>query len=135
MRPKTKLTLAAIALAATLAGCAGPMPKADPNEAWVGLQDDVADAMLAEKVDGRRVNDGRYFEVKPGDHKLSVLLFHVYTANEADNCTGSLDYSHFRAGQRYTLVESKRGPEVNVKLDDAQGKALAAVQDMSCMPS
>lgn len=133
--PKTKLALAALTLAATLAGCAGPMPKADPDEAWVGLRDDVADSMLAEKVDDHKVDDGRYFEVKPGDHTLSILLFHVYTANEEDNCTGNLDYSHFHAGQHYTLVESKRGPEVNVKLDDAKGKALAAVQDMSCMPS
>ena len=131
----SKFTFAALALASALTGCAGTIPKADPSEAWIGLQDGVPDAMIAKKVDGHAVQDGRYFEVKPGAHELSVMLFDVHNANENDNCSGSVSYSGFNVGQHYTLAETRRGAQVGVQLSDAHGKALAAVTDMDCEPS
>ena len=131
----SKLILATLALASALTGCAGAIPKADPSEAWIGLHDGVPDAMIAKKVDGHSLQDGRYFDVKPGAHQLSVMLFDVHNANENDNCSGNLSYSGFNAGQHYSLTETRRGPQVGVQLTDAHGKALAAVTDMSCEPS
>lgn len=130
-----KLILAALVLASALTGCAGTLPKPDASEAWIGLRDDVPDAMIAEKIDGHALQDGRYFEVKPGAHQLSVMLFDVHSANEDSNCTASLRYSGFDKGAHYTLAETRRGPEVGVQLNDAHGKALASVTDMDCLPS
>ena len=55
--------------------CAGPIPKADPSEAWIGLKEEAPNDLMAERVDGKRVDDGRFFEVPPGAHRLDVTLF------------------------------------------------------------
>ncbi|WP_256966546.1 PA0061/PA0062 family lipoprotein, partial [Pseudomonas aeruginosa] len=69
MRPLTRLVPLALLL---LAGCAGPLPQPDPQMAWVELRSAPANTLLAERLDGERLSDGRYFQVTPGRHVLEV---------------------------------------------------------------
>ncbi|WP_199010535.1 hypothetical protein [Pseudomonas protegens] len=135
MTLKPLLLIPALGLACLLSACAGPMPQPDPSEAWIGLQEEGSNDLMAERVDGRKVDDGRYFQVKPGAHRLDVTLFeeNVGDANQQD-CNGHLSYSGFKAGEHYKLVESSLGSEVSARLYDAQGKQLASTQDFNCMP-
>ncbi|MDP9530291.1 PA0061/PA0062 family lipoprotein [Pseudomonas protegens] len=135
MTLKPLLLIPALGLACLLSACAGPMPQPDPSEAWIGLQEEGSNDLMAERVDGRKVDDGRYFQVKPGAHRLDVTLFeeNVGDANQQD-CNGHLSYSGFKAGEHYKLVESSLGNEVSARLYDAQGKQLASTQDFNCMP-
>lgn len=135
MTLKPLLLIPALGLACLLSACAGPMPQPDPSEAWIGLQEEGSNDLMAERVDGRKVDDGRYFQVKPGAHRLDVTLFEesVGDANQQD-CNGHLSYSGFKAGEHYKLVESSLGSEVSARLYDAQGKQLASTQDFNCMP-
>lgn len=69
MRPLTRLVPLALLF---LAGCAGPLPQPDPQMAWVELRSAPANTLLAERLDGERLSDGRYFQVTPGRHVLEV---------------------------------------------------------------
>ncbi len=61
------LTLVALSL---LGGCSLWMPRHDPSQAWIEL--DPAADMQALAVDGRELDDGRYFQISPGSHSLDV---------------------------------------------------------------
>jgi len=135
MSRRPLLLIPLLSLVALLSACAGPMPQPDPSEAWIGLQEEAPNDLLAERVDGRNIDDGRYFQVRPGAHRLDVTLFEepAGDANQED-CTGHISYSAFKAGEHYTLVESSLGQSVSAQLLDSHGKPLARSEDFNCMP-
>ncbi|WOE82155.1 hypothetical protein RZO07_13365 [Pseudomonas protegens] len=135
MTLKPLLLIPALGLVCLLSACAGPMPQPDPSQAWIGLQEEAPNDLMAERVDGKKVDDGRYFEVKPGAHRLDVTLFEesVGDSNQQD-CNGHISYSGFKAGEHYKLVESSLGTEVSVRLYDAKGKQVASTHGFACMP-
>jgi hypothetical protein len=66
---------------------------------------------------------------------LDVTLFAEEPGdNDQQNCEGRVEYEHFKAGERYTLVESSLGSTVRASLLDGHGKEVAATQDFNCMP-
>ncbi|WP_285421183.1 hypothetical protein [Pseudomonas sp. efr-133-TYG-23] len=135
MSLKPFLLIPALSAVLLLSACAGPMPKADPSEAWIGLKEEAPNDLLAERVDGKRVDDGRFFEVTPGDHRLDVTLFEDEPGDDnQQDCQGRVHYKHFKAGEHYTLVESSLGMTVRATLKDAQGHEVATTQDFNCMP-
>ena len=90
---------------------------------------------MAERVDGKNINDGRYFEVTPGAHRLDVTLFEGATGDENQvDCQGKVNYTGFKAGERYQLIESSLGPEISARLVDGHGKEVAHTADFTCMP-
>lgn len=121
--------LAAVCL---LSACAGPLPKPDPKEAWVGLRDDNQNVVLAEKVDGKNINDGRFFEVQPGKHDLQVMLYDVRTNDDTQTCSTDINYQGFRAGEHYRVVESDLGFRLSANLQDAHGAVLAHSGPLHC---
>ncbi|WDH37724.1 hypothetical protein [Pseudomonas chlororaphis] len=135
MNAKPLLLIPALSLVLLLSACAGPMPKADPNEAWISLEEEGSSDLMAERVDGKNVDDGRYFEVQPGAHRLDVTLFEEVggDSNQVD-CRGQVSYPSFKAGEHYKLVESTLGTEVRARLYDEKGKQVASVRDFECMP-
>ncbi len=91
--------------------------------------------LLAEKVDGKSINDGRFFEVTPGAHKLDVMLVEIPVGDgNQEDCSGQVSYQQFRAGEHYKLVESSLGQEVSARLVDSHGKEVAHTGDFQCMP-
>ena len=135
MNLKPLLLIPTLSLALLLTACAGPMPKQDPGEAWIGLQEEGNSDLMAERVDGKNINDGRYFEVTPGAHKLDVTLYEGATGDENEvDCQGNVNYQNFKAGERYKLVESSLGTHVSATLVDASGNEVAHTADFNCMP-
>lgn len=66
MRP---LLFAAAAL--LLSACTTtPVPSADPQQAWVDFITPTPGAKLvmAQRLDGKNLDDGRYFQMPPGAH-------------------------------------------------------------------
>jgi len=132
---KPLMLIPTLGLAFLLSACAGPMPKADPSQAWIGLQDEAPNDLLAEKVDGKKIDDGRFFEVTPGSHKLEVMLVEIPLGDgNQQDCSGQVSYNRFKAGEHYKLVESSLGQEVSARLMDSHGKELAETGDFNCMP-
>jgi hypothetical protein len=98
MSLKPLLLIPALSAVLLLSACAGPIPKADPSEAWIGLKEDAPNDLMAERVDGKRVDDGRFFEVTPGDHRLDVTLFEEEPGDDnQQDCQGRVEYKDFKA--------------------------------------
>lgn len=135
MNTRSLTLVPVLGLATMLSGCAGQMPSADPSEAWIGLQEEPSGVLIAQDVDGQRLNDGRYFDVKPGSHQLDVDLVVERNGDEGQmNCQAGISFSQFKAGEHYTLVESSLGEEYSVKLEDSQGHQLGYSKDFTCLP-
>lgn len=55
----------------TLGACASPLPPVDNKQAWVDLYTITpGKVVMAERLDGKRLTDGRFFQVTPGAHEL-----------------------------------------------------------------
>jgi hypothetical protein len=133
MLPGPLLRVSGLSLLCLLSACAGPMPKADPSEAWIGLEQPASNDLLAERIDGQRVDDSRYFELTPGAHRLEMTLISGADGNTTDlNCFGRLDYRQFKAGEHYHMVASNTGESAGVNLVDSHGKEVAQSDSFSC---
>ncbi|KPG96956.1 hypothetical protein BJN42_15670 [Pseudomonas koreensis] len=131
----SRLLIPILTLAALLSGCAGPMPKADPSKAWVSFREESQGSLLAEKLDGQRLNDGRFFEVPPGAHRLDVALFTNGPGDiNEEQCSARIDFANFQAGKHYRLVESNLGEDYRARLYDAAGHQLGKTQEFNCQP-
>ncbi|SDT14819.1 PA0061/PA0062 family lipoprotein [Pseudomonas oryzae] len=129
-----------LAAPALLAACASPLPRPDPQQAWIELRTEPGELLMAEKIDGKRLNDGRYFQVTPGAHRLETSYrFEVFIGPLLNSdpvymlCYLRLDYAHFAAGQRYRLQARHWQFQTESWLEDAGGQRLADGQEWHCI--
>lgn len=138
-----RLMLPALSLS-LLAGCAGPLPPVDPNMAWVDLHTFTGKTLMADKLDGKRTDDGRYFQVTPGKHELQIRYDYEYRQGGlgmmVDNyseltCYLRVEYDHFEAGKRYRLEVRHLANDINAWLQDEQRQNVAEENpDIFCIP-
>jgi hypothetical protein len=129
-----------IAAALLLGACASPLPKPDPQQAWVDLYAPAGDLLMADRVDRKRWPDGRYFQVDPGAHELLVRLqFEAAGGGMAMNsepllltCELRLRYDQFAAGQRYRVEARSMAMTAQAWLYDEQRNVLARGKVMRC---
>ena len=97
---------------------------------------------MAQRLDGKNLPDGRFFQVPPGSHELMVRFdFEVPTggsfsgfAQTSDRtCFITLQYDHFQAGQRYRLEGRSLGYTPNIRLYDAARQLLAEERSVNCL--
>ncbi|MBF8008388.1 hypothetical protein IZT72_27750 [Pseudomonas brenneri] len=130
-----------------LSACAStPIPPADPQQAWVDFATPTPGAKLvmAQRLDGKNLNDGRYFQVPPGSHELMVRFdFEVYAGGglgsglsqpQDRTCFITVQYDQFEAGQRYRLEGRSLGFIPNIRLYNAQRQLLAEERSVNCIP-
>ena len=120
---------------ALLGACAGPLPRHDPQLAWVDLYAQPAHTLLAERLDGQVLRDGRFFQVPPGKHVLEVRYqYDVPSGGGAlamsdsfaqITCRVWLSYDSFVAGQRYRLELRPQLRKALALLTDANGQVVA----------
>ncbi|MFO2465375.1 hypothetical protein OOJ96_16545 [Pseudomonas sp. 15FMM2] len=130
-----------------LSACAStPIPPADPQQAWVDFATPTPGAKLvmAQRLDGKSLNDGRYFQVPPGSHELMVRFdFEVPSGGglggglsqpQDRTCFITVQYDHFEAGQRYRLEGRSLAFTPNIRLYNAQRQLLAEERSVNCIP-
>ncbi|WP_028695827.1 hypothetical protein [Pseudomonas cremoricolorata] len=125
-----------------LGGCASPMPPVDPQQAWVDLYTMTPGRMLmADRLDGQRLDDGRYFQVTPGKHELVVRFdYEVYSGGLSMNptertCYLTVRFNDFEAGQRYRLEARAPAMQPQVYLYGAGRQVLVdRPSDIFCIP-
>ncbi|MBF8744571.1 hypothetical protein E2H86_06120 [Pseudomonas putida] len=130
-----------IALSA-LGACASPLPPADPKQAWVDLYTMTPGRLvMADRLDGQRLNDGRYFQVTPGKHELVVRFdYEVYsgglTTDPRDRtCYLTVRFDNFKAGERYRLVARAPVMDPEVAMYDAsRNKVVDEASNVFCIP-
>ncbi len=125
----------------TLAACSNPLPPIDTKQAWVDLYTITPGRLvMADRLDGTRLIDGRYFQVPPGPHELIVRFdYEVYAGGFTSEpvertCYLTVRYDNFQAGQRYRLEARALSMTPNAWLYDADRKILAEERDVHCIP-
>ena len=138
-----QLLLPVVAL--LLSACAStPLPPVDPHQAWVDFATPTPGAKLvmAQRLDGKNLPDGRYFQVSPGSHELMVRFdFEVPTGGSLNGfgqtadrtCFITLQYDHFKAGQRYRLEGRSLAFTPNIRLYNAARQLLAEERSVNCL--
>jgi hypothetical protein len=106
-------TLLALMLLTSLTACASKLPEPDPRMAWIDIVPDPSDTLMANRLDGKRWNDGRYYQVLPGRHELELRYrfeaggggggFNVDGGPTIITCYLELHYDGFEAGKRYRV--------------------------------
>ncbi|MDA7086737.1 hypothetical protein PH586_10130 [Pseudomonas sp. SA3-5] len=122
-----------------LSACASPLPPRDPGLAWVDLYTTASDLLMAEELDGQRVNDGRYFQITPGAHELIARYqFDVPGGGSLmaepvqRTCEIRVRYDDFAAGQRYRIEARELAMSAQAWLYDAQRNVLARAKVLRC---
>lgn len=132
-----------LGMACLLSACVStPLPKPDPNLAWVDLETQTGRLVMAERLDHQRMTDGRYFQVSPGSHELMVRFdYEVFIggmsqfSNPQERlCYITLNYADFQPGQRYRLQARSLGFNAYARLYSAEGKVLAQERLVNCLP-
>ena len=128
-----------------LSACAStPLPPVDPHQAWVDFATPTPGAKLvmAQRLDGKNLNDGRFFQVPPGSHELMVRFdFEVNTGagfggldqTHDRTCFMTLQYDNFQAGQRYVLEGRSLAFTPNIRLYNAARQLLAEERSVNCI--
>lgn len=124
-----------------LAACASPLPKPDPQQAWVELYSSADTLLMADRLDDKRWPDGRYFQVTPGTHELETRFqFEVHNGGSLGGlgeplrmtCEIRVRYDGFAAGQRYRLEARQQSMKAQAWLYDAQRNVLARGEVLRC---
>lgn len=130
---------ALIASLLLLGACASPLPARDPGMAWVDLYTTASDLLMADKLDGKRLNDGRYFQVTPGTHELIARFqFEVQGGGSLmaepvqRTCELRVRYDEFAAGQRYRIEARTLAMSAQGWLYDDQRNVLARARVLRC---
>jgi hypothetical protein len=128
----------------SLAACMSPLPAANPNMAWVdfAMPTPGGKVLMAERLDKKTQNDGRFFQVTPGSHELVVRFdFEVYAATFGMNtdtqdrlCYMTVRYDHFEAGQRYQLEARSLAFTPSARLYNAKRELVAEDSQIICLP-
>ena len=134
-------TLPLLASLALLGACAAPVPAPDPHKAWVAMQSEPGELLMAEMVGRERVSDGRYFQLQPGAQRLRASYrFEVIAGGSFEQggsvhmlCNFRLDWDGFAAGQRYQVQAQHWQFQPEAWLLDASGQRLVEAHDWSCM--
>ncbi|MDX1370334.1 hypothetical protein [Pseudomonas sp.] len=133
--------LALLGCLLVLSACATPLPPPDPNQAWVELRSPAGNLLMADRLDGRRLNDGRYFQVPAGAHELQARFqFEVNSGGGLDGmseprqvtCELRVRYDSFVAGQRYRLEARPMQMKAQAWLYDTQRNVLARAKVLRC---
>lgn len=124
-----------------LSACASPLPAPDPSQAWVELHSHAGTLLMADRLDGQRLRDGRYFQVPAGAHELQARFqFEVNSGGGLDGvseprqvtCELRVRHDSFVAGQRYRLEARPMQMKAQAWLYDAQRNVLARAKVMRC---
>lgn len=121
-----------------------PVPPADPQQAWVDFTTPTPGAkmVMAQRLDGKNLDDGRYFQVPPGAHELMVRFdFEVpsggglggLSSMQYRTCFMTLQYDRFQAGQRYVLEGRSLAFTPNIRLYDSARRLLTQERSVNCL--
>ncbi|MCY1269558.1 hypothetical protein D9M70_180610 [compost metagenome] len=134
-------------VALSLGACAGTaVPPADPQQAWVELAtQQPSHTISANRLDGARLSDGRFFQVSPGAHELDVRFQYERAGSGGGmdpmgggpgpvTCILRVKYAGFAAGQRYRLEARPLAAKAQAWLYDEQRKVLARGEVLRCGP-
>ena len=128
--------ISGVALLITSSACAAPLPERDLSKAWIDVRSQAGHRLSAQRIDGHKVNDARYFQVSPGEHRLQVRLTYDRGGNNRGGsqrrCLIDIAYPDFQAGQRYSLQVLAKNWTVRAWLYSSDGQRLIESKSVRC---
>ncbi|WP_223113670.1 hypothetical protein [Pseudomonas syringae] len=121
-------TLSVITLLLTVSGCAAVIPEPDNASSVVYLSADTGNTLLAERVDGSTVDDGRYFKVASGRHTLELLVLTELNGDSTRSDFVKVDVDNFQPDKRYRLVLTDNTLSHDLRLLDETGTVIKDIQ-------
>lgn len=120
------------------------MPAVNPQMAWVDFSTPFPNdkLLMAERLDNVRSRDGRFFQVTPGSHELTVRFDFEVPGGGSDLFDGGTErlcymiikYDHFEAGQRYLLEARSMAFTPEARLFNAKREIVAEARQINCIP-
>lgn len=133
------ITLLSIVVSCTLP----PIPKPTEQTAIIKIQPQVTQILMAETLDRKSIDDGRYFQVTPGSHRLTLLFQYdasdtggLFIDSSRISCIISF-YSYFTADTLYYLQATPTTMGAEVFLDTVsnnRNKQPLSNTNISCSP-
>lgn len=112
-------------MSALLSACATQIPSANDSTAIITFQNSAGDLLMANKVNGVSVDNGRYFSVSPGNNKLEVLITSGTGQESSYAMFATLEYSDFAADNTYEMRIMDKGFQKSLQLIDCTGSLLS----------
>lgn len=104
--------------------------------AWVDVKGRAGYTLSAQRLDGEKVADARYFQVLPGQHQLELRLGYERKGSavgaQRTHCRVIFDYDSFTAGERYSVYAVATGFTVRAWLRDQAGRRLQESGSIRC---
>ena len=128
--------ISSAALFITCSACAAPLPEHNTDMAWIDVQSQAGHRLSAQRMDGNKVNDARYFQVSPGEHRLQMRLTYDRGSNSTGDsqrrCLVDIVYADFQAGQRYSVRAMAKGWTARAWLYSSDGQRLIESKPIRC---
>jgi len=128
--------LAVALLVITSSACAAPLPEHDLSMAWIDVRTQAGHQLSAQRLNRKKVDDARYFQVNPGAHQLQVRLTYErggsLIGDSQRRCLVDIAYDDFQAGQRYSIRALAKGWTVRAWLYNAEGQRLIESKSIRC---
>lgn len=128
--------LSVLLLAMLASGCEAALPEHDSNMAWIEVQGRAGYSLSARRLNGAKVNDARYYQLKPGRHQLELRLGYERRGSSSGSqwrhCRVDFDYADFAAGERYSIFAVATGFTVRVWLRDGSGNRILESRSVRC---
>ena len=126
----------AVLLLIGCSACAAPLPEHDSSMAWIDVQARAGHQLSAQRMNGHKVNDARYFQVTPGAHQLLVRLTYDRGGSRSGGsqrrCLIDIDYPQFIAGERYSIGALAHGWTVRAWLYNSDGERIIESRPIRC---
>lgn len=127
--------LATAISALLLTACSAPLPAPQKGMAWISVDPQPGQQMSARRLDNELVQDGRYFQVQPGQHALELFLSYPKENVQGDGlrkCEVHIRYPDFMADQQYKVKARTNGWSVRAWLYDDANEKLVESQYVRC---
>lgn|SRR5690554_4749729 len=125
-------------LLSQVSACNAVLPEHEDNKALVLVESRAGHHLSAQRIDGKKVMDGRFFILEPGQHKLSVRLSYERGGQIGysgwRHCLAEIAYANFRATEKYSIRAYAKGYTARVWLQNEQGERLVESQSVPCGP-
>lgn len=107
-----------------LSACTSTLPAPTDSKSVVLFSSDSTNTLVASKLNGERVENGRYFSVLPGHNRLEVLVVGESGKNYTFNRFVLIDYDTFSKASTYEISLTDRGLTKALQLIDENGVLL-----------
>ncbi|MFJ4144439.1 hypothetical protein [Pseudomonas sp. NPDC089734] len=110
-----------------ISACSTVLPAPDKTSSLVEMSANNKNTLLAQKVDGSTVRDGRYFQLSPGAHELEVLIVSQSFEGSTVSRFASFKFDHFLPESRYNLKLVGGSHNLHLQLRDETGELIKEV--------